>query len=430
MEIIKRLDVKGLYGFYDYSIDCATGEHVKILTGPNGYGKTTLLQMIHHLLGADFWYFYTIPFLSFELELANGRRFILKKLKEAEDSEVAQASMSNPLQVTYFEGEKQIEQYQIVHNYIDYLKLKVNWNQLQNQLFVSGMSWEDFLKQYYHANEDQYLQQKGPNTLMALQVGHASLGIARLTQGHVDTLMPNGMPFKRYVASTVEVNNHLRNEDFRAAIDSYNEVSQKLDASYIKRLMDMKPEPPQDAQSQKNRLKELRERTLGMAKYGLTKTDEMIDSIPEQYSDTVELYIRDTQKKLDALQPFYEKLRLFDELINSRALAHKKMILSPNGIVLKDENNVDVPLNGLSSGEQHLLILFYHLIFQAKPGSVIFIDEPEMSMHPAWLERMLSDFKIVAQMNEFQIIFATHSVAFIAGQWNLSDDLYKLHRKA
>lgn len=430
MEIIKRLDVKGLYGFYDYSIDCATGEHVKILTGPNGYGKTTLLQMIHHLLGADFWYFYTIPFLSFELELANGRRFVLKKLKEAEKSEVDQASMSNPLQVTYLEGEKQIEQYQIVHNYIDYLKLKVKWDQLQTQLFANGMSWEDFLKQYYHANEDQYLQQKGPNTLMALQVGHASLSIARLTQGHVDTLMPNGMPFKRYVASTVEVNNHLRNEDFRAAIASYNEVSQKLDASYIKRLMDMKPEQPQDAQSQKNRLKELRERTLGMAKYGLTKTDEMIDSIPEQYSDTVELYIRDTQKKLDALQPFYEKLRLFDELINSRALAHKKMILSPNGIVLKDENNVDVPLNGLSSGEQHLLILFYHLIFQAKPGSVIFIDEPEMSMHPAWLERMLSDFKTVAQMNEFQIIFATHSVAFIAGQWNLSDDLYKLHRKA
>lgn len=430
MEIIKRLDVKGLYGFYDYSIDCATGEHVKILTGPNGYGKTTLLQMIHHLLGADFWYFYTIPFLSFELELANGRRFLLKKLKEAEDSEVAQASMSNPLQVTYLEGEKQIEQYELLHNYIDYLKLKVKWDQLQTQLFANGMSWEDFLKQYYHANEDQYLQQKGPNTLMALQVGHASLSIARLTQGHVDTLMPNGMPFKRYVASTVEVNNHLRNEDFRAAIASYNEVSQKLDASYIKRLMDMKPEQPQDAQSQKNRLKELRERTFGMAKYGLTKTDEMIDSIPEQYSDTVELYIRDTQKKLDALQPFYEKLRLFDELINSRALAHKKMILSPNGIVLKDENNVDVPLNGLSSGEQHLLILFYHLIFQAKPGSVIFIDEPEMSMHPAWLERMLSDFKTVAQMNEFQIIFATHSVAFIAGQWNLSDDLYKLHRKA
>lgn len=430
MEIIKRLDVKGLYGFYDYSIDCATGELVKILTGPNGYGKTTLLQMIHHLLGADFWYFYTIPFLSFELELANGRRFLLKKLKEAEDSEVAQASMSNPLQVTYFEGEKQIEQYELPHNYIDYLKLKVKWDQLQTQLFANGMSWEDFLKQYYHANEDQYLQQKGPNTLMALQVGHASLSIARLTQGHVDTLMPNGMPFKRYVASTVDLNNHLRNEDFRKALALYNEVSQKLDASYIKRLMDMKPEQPQDAQLQKNRLKELRERTLGMAKYGLTKTDEMIDSIPEQYSDTVELYIRDTQKKLDALQPFYEKLRLFDELINSRALAHKKMILSPNGIVLKDENNVDVPLNGLSSGEQHLLILFYHLIFQAKPGSVIFIDEPEMSMHPAWLERMLSDFKTVAQMNEFQIIFATHSVAFIAGQWNLSDDLYKLHRKA
>lgn len=430
MEIINRLDVKGLYGFYDYSITCATGEQVKILTGPNGYGKTTLLQMIHHLLGADFWYFYTIPFLSFELELSNGERFVLKKVKSDDELDVEQLSKTNPLVVSYYKGEKEIESFKLPNDYETILKLKANWNQLQSQLYISGLTWEDFLRKYYHLNMDGDVKKKGPNTLMALQVGHGSLSISRLTQSQVEVLGTNGMPFKQYMASTVDLNNHLRNEDFRAAIASYNEVSQKLDASYIKRLMDMKPEPPQDAQSQKNRLKELRERTLGMAKYGLTKTDEMIDSIPEQYSDTVELYIRDTQKKLDALQPFYEKLRLFDELINSRALAHKKMILSPNGIVLKDENNVDVPLNGLSSGEQHLLILFYHLIFQAKPGSVIFIDEPEMSMHPAWLERMLSDFKTVAQMNEFQIIFATHSVAFIAGQWNLSDDLYKLHRKA
>ena len=261
----------------------------------------------------------------------------------------------------------------------------------------------DFLKQYYHANEDQYLQQKGPNTLMALQVGHASLSIARLTQGHVDTLMPNGMPFKRYVASTVEVNNHLRNEDFRKALAMYNEVSQRLDASYIKRLTEIKPERPQDVEIQQKRLNELRVRMERMAKYGLTKTEEMIDTIPQQYSGTIELYIQDTQQKLDVIEPFYRKLRKFDDLINSRALAHKKMLLSPKGLVLKDENNVEVPLTGLSSGEQHLLILFYHLIFQTQPNSVIFIDEPEMSMHPAWLEGMLRDFKEIAQMNRLSL---------------------------
>ena len=237
------------------------------------------------------------------------------------------------------------------------------------------------------------------------------------------------MPFKRYVASTVEVNNHLRNEDFRKALAMYNEVSQRLDASYIKRLTEIKPERPQDVETQQKRLNELRVRMEQMSKYGLTKTEEMIDTIPQQYSGTIELYIQDTQQKLDVLEPFYRKLRKFDDLINSRALAHKKMLLSPKGLVLKDENNVEVPLTGLSSGEQHLLILFYHLIFQTQPNSVIFIDEPEMSMHPAWLEGMLRDFKEIAQMNQFQIIFATHSVAFIDGQWNLSDDLFELHRK-
>lgn len=428
MELINSVEVKGLYGFYDYAISCETGDHVKILTGPNGYGKTTLLQMMHHLLGADFWYFYTIPFISFELQFAKGQRLVLDRRLDGVGKDIALYTMTNPLQVTYFEKDKKIESFLLPNDYITILKLRSNWTQLQSQMFTSGLSWEDFLKKYYHTDFDKDVRDLGPNIFMFLQIGHGLLGISRLLQSQVDVLLPNGMPFKRYVASTIDLNNHFKLEDFRSAIAHYNEECQKLDATYIKRLMNMKQDESQDKESQLKRLSELRVRIQAMARYGLMKEDEIIGDIPERYINTVELYIQDTKQKLDFLQPFYEKLNLFDRLINERALAHKHMELSSSGIALTDDNNVDVPLDRLSSGEQHLLILFYHLIFQTKPNSVIFIDEPEMSMHPAWLNQMLNNFKEIARMNNFQIIFATHSVSFIDGQWELSTDLFKQHR--
>jgi predicted ATPase len=41
------------------------------------------------------------------------------------------------------------------------------------------------------------------------------------------------------------------------------------------------------------------------------------------------------------------------------------------------------PLNpeSLSSGEQHILIQIYDLLFSDKPDSLILIDEPEISLH-------------------------------------------------
>ena len=62
--MIKRITVKGLFGLYDYDIPFSQKPAVKILTGPNGYGKTTLLLAISHLYKGNFWFFH---FLDFEI---------------------------------------------------------------------------------------------------------------------------------------------------------------------------------------------------------------------------------------------------------------------------------------------------------------------------------------------------------------------------
>lgn len=62
--MLNKLEIEGLYGLYNYSLDFTQGEdkRLKIITGPNGYGKTTVLQLIYALFCKDTDVFYQIPF--------------------------------------------------------------------------------------------------------------------------------------------------------------------------------------------------------------------------------------------------------------------------------------------------------------------------------------------------------------------------------
>ena len=61
---ISRLQIKNLYDQYNYDIDFNSEEkeQITILTGPNGYGKTTILRILKSLNPKSLYYFYVIKF--------------------------------------------------------------------------------------------------------------------------------------------------------------------------------------------------------------------------------------------------------------------------------------------------------------------------------------------------------------------------------
>ena len=103
--------------------------------------------------------------------------------------------------------------------------------------------------------------------------------------------------------------------------------------------------------------------------------------------------------------------------------------LIKTGISVINDVNEAIPLRKLSSGEQNLIILYYKLAFTMQPNSLLLIDEPEKSLHVEWLEKMLDDYKLMAQKLSCQMLIATHSPVFINGEWDLTTDLY-LNAKA
>lgn len=44
--MIKEISVDRLFGLYTYRLEFANDLHIKFITGPNGYGKTTVLSFI------------------------------------------------------------------------------------------------------------------------------------------------------------------------------------------------------------------------------------------------------------------------------------------------------------------------------------------------------------------------------------------------
>ncbi|AEB47405.1 putative ATP-binding protein [Micromonospora maris AB-18-032] len=127
-------------------------------------------------------------------------------------------------------------------------------------------------------------------------------------------------------------------------------------------------------------------------------------------------YLQDSDLKLDLFEGFLAKLELLIEIVNSRFLHKHLRIDRDKGFVFETAQGEVVRPEQLSSGEQHELVLFYDLLFRVKAGSLVLIDEPEISLHVSWQREFLNDIVRVARLTSLRFVVATHSPQ-IAHKW-------------
>ncbi|MBK5072726.1 ATP-binding protein [Budviciaceae bacterium CWB-B4] len=139
------------------------------------------------------------------------------------------------------------------------------------------------------------------------------------------------------------------------------------------------------------------------------------------------------QKTLDILvsEPFYSHKRIMNLIVENGNIFHEEHLLpiTPDisyllnagilrleGVELyKTISNEKVKIENASSGEQSLIISILGIFSAIKDNSIIFIDEPETSLHPEWQERymhiLISTFK---SFKNCHFIIATHSPQIIS----------------
>lgn len=75
--------------------------------------------------------------------------------------------------------------------------------------------------------------------------------------------------------------------------------------------------------------------------------------------------------------------------------------------IFTNSSGAEFDINGLSSGEKQIFLRTLSIKMLDPINSIILIDEPEISLHPKWQQRIVEVYKKIGKNN--QIIIATHS---------------------
>ncbi len=117
-----------------------------------------------------------------------------------------------------------------------------------------------------------------------------------------------------------------------------------------------------------------------------------------------------------------ESIIVYQDIVNSFFVGKRLVINNGRmGVVLSDGSALQ--MQNLSSGETHLMIMFYRLLFQARPGSLVIIDEPEISLHVSWQQRLGPVLSDVCRLRDLQMLIATHSPQTIHDMWDQASEL-------
>jgi len=420
--MISRIVIKSLFGLYNYNI--GFDSNLQIITGPNGYGKTTILTIIKNLFEKKFWYFYYLDFESITVDIVEQNISksinIVRTRYEISDNEDNRSGLKVEF---YFNNEKKFE---IDDRYIQRLCRDYDYRFRPRTFYerYAIKSEDEFLSFAYNPKRDEYIKKFGNE--LDLLFGDKSINFIGANRIYRNNgYNHNSEELIKYTID--EISSELGKE-YEKQQNNFAEESRKIDAGFIKRLINEDSPVVSDEQLEIN-IQELETTIQNYRKFNIVAQDFVIEKFGEysdKYKDAISLYISDMRKKMEIFKPFYDKLETFQSFISEKGLSDKQIEFSSEGIKIINTNGVTLEnLHKLSSGEQNLLILYYNLIFKSNKYTVLLIDEPENSMHMAWLNDMLSDYKKVADNIGCQIIIATHSPAFIKGEWNLTYDLFE-----
>lgn len=98
------------------------------------------------------------------------------------------------------------------------------------------------------------------------------------------------------------------------------------------------------------------------------------------------------------------------EIVNS-ILSDKKISRVEKGrVIVERSDGQSHGLDELSSGEKQVFLMLIEILKWIVPHSVILIDEPEISLHPAWQRALVVALDKIIEQYDAQVIMATHSL--------------------
>lgn len=438
--MINSIKIKKLFGRFNYTFNF-TNEGIIIITGPNGYGKSTILKMIDNLCNDNFQKMLSVNFYKFEINCNESHLEIVKNEKQFK---VNGESYVYPEERMYRRG---IPPYFRRVSYNEFIDVRTNEKIVLERPIAQVLDGMEELgtndKFFYYLFNTILLHSGNKSTydkviklIAQINAIKAQIGNVRLIQEQrlieireVADDDRYGQPARRKPITVIKENSEKLKEMLASVMSKHSSLSSDLDSTYIKRLFDIdKNDVNKDYNQLSKQLRELQDKQAKLQKYGLAENKNVSylfslnNEKLKQFSVELSIYLNDATAKYEIFEDIIKKLDLYEQIVNEK-LTFKKMELSrANGITVVSDNQ-NLSLEQLSSGEQEILVLFFKLIFESDV-SLLMIDEPEISLHIAWQKEIMDNLRSIVNLNKnIQVIIATHSPQIISQNWDLQVDL-------
>lgn len=455
LKMLESITIKKLFGLFDYHIKFDTVENITILTGPNGYGKTTILNIIYHFFNQQFFYFQKLNFELITFDFSEGKRIEVMKKNENEKVKAQLFDLSDKpkyiirnievinIYIVFFQNNKSIGEYTYNSKSLRQISnaLRISFplsvRQLSEDLWLNiktkeqltfdevinenkGQLPEDFLlfmrKQQKIEKENsviKYLNNIDVYLIKEQRLFRKIFGEREEKDTFENTIEFYAKELKKLIAKT-------QGEAYQ--------ITQKLDSTFLKRLTETTTVI--DKTTFDDRFKELKDKQSKLQQFGIVVNAQEIPDYNVESAKVLSVYLNDSEEKLKIYDDLLAKIELFVNIINQKDFAFKSIkISSDKGFSFyQNKQQQELSLTDLSSGEQQEVVLLYELLFKTTPNTLILIDEPEISLHVLWQKAFIDDLQKIAAIKKINFLVSTHSPQIINNHWDLTRDLYDLSK--
>lgn len=152
-----------------------------------------------------------------------------------------------------------------------------------------------------------------------------------------------------------------------------------------------------------------------LSQLGITLDQVLYQRNPEVFSFSD--YRLGMLKDLRGAMLKQERIEKFFDLINSlfQSTGKEIDIDDKNRVIFRKGKQI-IEMDRLSAGEKQILLLLFTLFLMEDKSTVLLLDEPEISLHIEWQDRLIS---LMNELNpNCQIIMTTHSPNIFADGWD------------
>jgi len=482
---LKKIEIYGLFGIYDYdNLEFKTDDGILIIYGLNGMGKTTILNTIQFFKNIQYKKLSNIKFKKIKFKFVSGNsagkiliteitklpvdnlkiEFFYLNEKEPFFSNIFKVGF-NPKDIVMinsgiFEGEKgeimESNTYEIDSEEL-ILKLEsedtpiiIKINKKYLDLLEKGQLDDDQLNDQNKKILEQFREGFKSYLITAKRLDiddYKQIIAEEQRKSSIRRYQEGIVPVIQDIKSIIAHKSSILKEKIQDALDNYTMISQTQEKDLVKRIIDSIDSPMEysydEVFNELEAIESIQEayKTSGLDTSEVSQKIDLLSPIKNSlnwsnnlqtqilYRILKEVIISDTKKKLEIFKELYQKISLFKEIVNDHLSKKLFKIDYKEGFtvintITKDEINLEL----LSSGEKHLISLFFDLIFNIDPNTLVMIDEPEISLHVDWQVKFIKNLLRIKKsgikdLEKIKFILTTHSPQIIHNRWDLAVNL-------